>query len=73
MSDKHWTEVIAFGRVVVDDVENDFDARTVKRFDEIFEFEDLLAALSARRVLVVRREVANLSCSPRSGDRVGPG
>jgi len=38
--------MIAFGGVVVDDVENDLDPGRVERLDQILEFEDLLAALS---------------------------
>ena len=57
-------EVIAFGGVVVDDVEDHFDAGRMQRLDEILELQHLLAALPGRGVLVVRREVANRVVAP---------
>jgi len=38
--------LIAFARVIVDHVQDDFDSRGVKRFHHSLEFVDLFAALS---------------------------
>jgi hypothetical protein len=51
--------MVAFGRVVVDDIENDLDARFVQSFDHLPEFLHLLAGLAARGVLVVRRQITD--------------
>ena len=57
-------EVVALGRVVVDDVEDHLDARLVQRHDHLLELGDLLAALAAPRVVVVRREEADRVVAP---------
>ena len=56
--------MVAFGRMVVDDVENDFDARFVQTFDHLLEFLHLLAGLPACGVLVVRRQIADRIVAP---------
>ena len=61
---QHRSEVIAFGGVVVDDVEDHFDAGRVQRLDHLLELADLLAALAGARVLVVRREEADRVVAP---------
>ena len=58
--------MIAFRRVVVNDVEDDFDTGLVHRLDEVLELLHLLAALPAR-VLVVRRQVADRVVAPVVG------
>ena len=56
--------MVAFGRVVVDDVEDDLDARVVHRLHHLLELLDLLAEVAARAVLAVRREVADRVVAP---------
>jgi hypothetical protein len=56
--------MVAFGRMVVNDIENDLDARFVQGFDHLFEFLHLLAGLPARGVVVVRRQIADRIVSP---------
>ncbi len=50
--------MVAFRRVVVNNVEDDFDTGLVHGFDEVLELLHLLATLPAR-VLIVRREIAD--------------
>jgi hypothetical protein len=57
-------ELIPFGGVVVDYVEDDFDSGAVQRFDHGFEFADLFAAGAATRVTRIRREVVDRVISP---------
>ena len=54
----------ALGGVVVDDVEDDLEARRVERFDHGLELVDLLPARPGRRVLGVGREVADGVVTP---------
>ena len=61
---EHRAEVVAFGRVVVDDVEDHLDARVVHRLHHLLELLDLLAEVAARAVLAVRREVADRVVAP---------
>ena len=56
--------MVAFGRMVVDHIENDFDARFVQAFDHLLEFLHLLAGLPAGGVLVVRRQIADRIVAP---------
>ena len=55
---EHRSEVIAFARVVVDDVEDHFEVRRVQELHHTLEFADRADRISVRRVLVVRREIA---------------
>ena len=56
--------VVALGRVVVDDVEDDLDARGVQLAHHALELLHLLAAVAARGVGVVRREEADGVVAP---------
>ena len=56
--------MIALGGVVVDDVEDDFDALLVQRLHHLLELLHLLPGLPARRVLVVRGEIADGVVAP---------
>jgi len=56
--------MVAFGRMIVDDIENDLDARFVQGFDHLLKFLHLLAGLPARRVLVMRRQIADRIVAP---------
>ncbi|OPZ08098.1 MAG: hypothetical protein BWZ08_01406 [candidate division BRC1 bacterium ADurb.BinA292] len=56
--------MVAFGGVVVDDVEDDFDSGGVQRLDHLFELVDLLAQLAAGGIFVVRREKADRVVAP---------
>src|SRR5206468_2457315 len=56
--------MVAFGRMVVDDIENDFDARFVQTFDHLLEFLHLLAGLPACGILIVRRQIADRIVAP---------
>ncbi len=47
-------EVVALGRVVVDDVEDDLDPCAVKRLDHLLEFADLPARIPRARVARLR-------------------
>ncbi len=53
-------ELIAFGRVVIDDVEHDFDPGRVQRLDHRLEFVDRIA----RGITRVRREKADAVVAP---------
>ena len=53
---KHRPHLVAFGGVVVDDVEEHLDAGAMQRLDHRLELLDLPAALAAAGVLVVRGE-----------------
>ena len=57
-------EVVALGGVVVDDVEDDLDARLVQGPDHRLELLHLLAALARRGVRVVRGEEADGVVAP---------
>ena len=61
---QHRAEVVALGRVVVDDVEDHLDPRPVQGLDHPLELAHLLAARAARRVRGVRREVADRAVAP---------
>ena len=56
-------EVVALGRVVVDDVEDDLDARLVQRLHQVLELLHLVSPLAAR-VFVVRRQVPDGVVAP---------
>ena len=56
--------MVAFGGVVVDDVEDHLDAGLVQRLDHLLEVLHLLALAVAVRVLVVRREEADRVVAP---------
>ena len=56
--------MVAFGGVVVDDVEDHFDAGGVQRLDHRLELAHLLAALAGAGVFVVRREEADRVVAP---------
>ena len=58
------TEVVAFGRVVVDDVENDLDPGLVKRPHHGLELGHRAAGVSVGGILVVRREEAKRVVAP---------
>ncbi len=57
-------QVVAFGGVVVDDVEDDLDPRSVQRLDERLELVDLAAGVPGGRVLVVRCEESESVVAP---------
>ena len=61
---EHRAEVVALGGVVVDDVEDDLDARLVQRLHHPLELAHLLAGRAGRRVVGVRREVADRAVAP---------
>ena len=61
---KHRPELIALGRVVVDDVEDDFDALLMQRLHHPLELLHLLPRLAARRVLVMRGEIPDRVVAP---------
>ena len=61
---EHRPEVVAFGGVVVDDVEDHLDAGAVQRLDHPLELAHLVAR---RRVERVRREVADARVAPVVG------
>ena len=46
--------MVAFGGVVEDDVENDFDARAVQRLDHVAKFVDRTQRILPRAVRLVR-------------------
>ena len=50
--------------MVVDDVEDDFDARLVEVLDHLLELDDLLARVAGRAVAGHRREVAERVVAP---------
>ena len=54
---EHRPEMIAFAGVVVDDVEDHFEAGGVKRLHHLLELAHLSAAVALRGVFAVRREV----------------
>ena len=56
--------MVALRGVVVDDVEDDLDVRLVQRADHGFELVDLLSALAAACVFVVRGEITNRVVAP---------
>ena len=56
--------MVALGGVVVDDVENHFDAGAVQRLDHALELAHLLAVRARRRVERVRREIADRRVAP---------
>ena len=56
--------MVALGRVVVDHVEDDLDARGVEGLDHPLELLHLLAALARRGVAVVRRQEADRVVAP---------
>ena len=58
------SEVVALGRVVVDDVEDHLDPRAVQRLDHPLELLHLLAPPSGRRVQGVRSQVADRAVTP---------
>ena len=62
-------EVVALRGVVVDDVEDDFDARFVQRADHGLELVDLLASLAAACVTVMRRKESDRVVSPVVAER----
>ena len=64
LNDSVGPDVIALGRVVVDDVEDHLDAGLVQRLDHLLEVLHLLSLTVAMRVLVVRREVADRVVAP---------
>ena len=58
------TEVVPLGRVVVDDIEDDFDPGVVQRPHHALELLHLLAELTGGRVSVVRREEPDRVVAP---------
>jgi hypothetical protein len=56
--------MIAFGGVVVHDIENHFDAGGVKRLDHLLEFADLTTTFAGAGVFVVWREKADRVVAP---------
>ena len=61
---QHRAQVVALGRVVVDDVEDHLDAGLVQGLHHLLELLHLLARLPARAVLVVGREEADRVVAP---------
>ena len=57
-------QVIAFARVVVDDIENHFDAFAMQRLHHRLELGDLLAETTAIRVAHIGREETNRVVAP---------
>lgn len=58
------SQVVAFGGVVVHNVQDDFDSRGVQRTDHGFEVLDLLAGVALGAVAVVGREETNGVVAP---------
>src|SRR6516164_1757742 len=56
---KRWAEVISFRSMIVNHVENHFDARGVKASHHRFELGDLLAHLPAAGIFSMRSEEAD--------------
>src|SRR4029078_8320074 len=52
-----WTAVISFAGVVVDDIQDDSDARLMKRFHHAFEFEWEAVGAATRVLSMSRKEV----------------
>ena len=61
---EHRAEMVAFGGVVVDDVEDHLDPGAVQRLDHPLELAHLLAVRARRRVERVRREEADRRVAP---------
>src|SRR6266566_3293013 len=61
---KRRPEMISFGSVVVNDIEDHFDAGLVKRANHGLELVHLLAAVATARVLVVRGEKPDRVVAP---------
>src|SRR4051812_48734948 len=61
---EHRAELIAFRGMVVDNVEDDFDALAMQRANHGFEFCDLTACVSRRRVARFWTEEAKRVVSP---------
>jgi hypothetical protein len=61
---QHRAEMIPLRRVVVDDVEDDFDSGGVHRLHELLELADLPARVAGAAVIVVRREEADGVVAP---------
>src|SRR5947208_8251656 len=57
-------EVVALRSVVVDDVEDDFNSGLVQGADHSLEFVDLLAALAAASIFVMRCKKTNRVVAP---------
>src|SRR6185437_512076 len=57
-------EVVAFGGVVVDHVENDFDAGAMERLHHAFEFADLLAAVAGAGITGIGGEEVDAVIAP---------
>ena len=65
---EHRAQVIALGRVVVDDVEDHLDAGPVQRLHHPLELGELCAVRAGRRVEGVRGEVADRAVPPVVGE-----
>src|SRR5579863_5971592 len=61
---QRWAGMIAFGCMVVDNVEDDFDAGAMKRFHHIAELIDGAKLALTRTVGLVRREKRNRRIAP---------
>ncbi|OPZ23348.1 MAG: hypothetical protein BWZ01_03195 [Deltaproteobacteria bacterium ADurb.BinA179] len=61
---EHGAQMVAFGRVVVDHVQDHLDSFIVQHLDHLLEFLGLLARLSGARVFVVGGEVSDGAVSP---------
>ena len=57
-------DLVAFGGVVVDDIEDHLDARRVQRPHHLLELVDLAARITRRGVARVGREVADRVVAP---------
>src|SRR4051794_18696470 len=61
---KCWSEMISFRGMIINHVENHFDAGTVQAANHRFELVDLLAHLSAAAVFCMRSEKADRVIAP---------
>ena len=58
------SHVVALGRVVVDDIEDDLDVGSVQRLDHCLELRDLRARFLRRRVAIVRGKITDRVVAP---------
>ena len=61
---ERWAKMISFSGVIVNHVENHFDAGSVQVADHRFELGDLLAHLSAAGIFSMRSEEADRVVTP---------
>src|SRR3954452_18979861 len=61
---ERWAKMISFSAMIINYVENYFDARSVQAAHHRFELGDLLAHLSAAGIFCVRSEKADRVVAP---------